>query len=301
MPRQPVINKPTLRKPAIRKHKKTKRKTIVRKAKAKTNKATVRKPTQRLDPLDKLEARVSTMSNDHKITIATLKRVAALQEKSNARIDRDFEHLKKVFDRISADRDKDRKLEKEREAKREKEEAKREKEMEKREAKREKDRVDIDKVLDSVVELRKSIGGLEGRWGEFSEALLIGEVENALNEIEGVSVTSRHPNVRIPYEGKVWEIDCIVLGEDMVVVLEAKASLTKGHVGKFIGNILKRFTAMAPEYRGKKIYGAVGYINSRNDAVGFAQSKGLLVLRSIHKTKEVVRMPSKFKLRNYHP
>jgi len=131
--------------------------------------------------------------------------------------------------------------------------------------------------------------------------LLIGEIEKVLNEFEGSSVKSRHPNVTITHEGKTWEIDCLVVGDEMVVVVEAKASLTRGHVGKFIGNILQNFTAMAPEYQGKKIYGTIGYLNSRDDAVTFAQRKGLLVLRSIHKTKEIVRVPSKFKLRNFHP
>ena len=108
-------------------------------------------------------------------------------------------------------------------------------------------------------------------------------------------------NIEITYKGKTWEIDCLAIGNDMVVVVEAKASLTKGHVGKFIGNILERFTDMMPVYRGLKIYGAVGYLNAKDDAVTFAQRKGLLVLRSVHKTKEIVPVPSKFTLRNFHP
>ena len=161
--------------------------------------------------------------------------------------------------------------------------------------------VEVRETVAGVRELRKSIGGIDGKWGDFSEALLIGDVEKALNEFEGIEVNARNPNVEITYKSKTWEIDCLAIGDDMVVVVEAKASLTKGHVGKFIGNILERFTDMMPIYRGRKIYGAVGYLNAKDDAVTFAQRKGLLVLRSVHKTKEIMSVPSKFTLRNFHP
>ena len=161
--------------------------------------------------------------------------------------------------------------------------------------------VEVDKTVASVHELRKSIGGLDEKWGDFSEALLVGDVEVVLNNYDGIEVTERHMNVDVVYQGKKWEIDCLLVGPEMVVVIEAKSSLKEGHVGKFIGNIMEQFTAMMPTYRGKKIYGAIGYLNAKDKTVAFAQGKGLIALRSVHKNKEIVSMPSKFKLRNFHP
>ena len=239
------------------------------------SKATVsraHKPTEPRDHMDRVERNLREVSDDHKVTKAILKEVAALQKENAAGL----KETRTNLDQLGV-------------------------EVKQLGSNLDQLGIKVDKTVAGIRELRQSIGGLDSKWGDFSEALLIGDVKKALNEFEGIAVTSRHPNAEHTYEGKTWEIDCIAAGADMVVVIEAKASLTKGHVGKFIGNILERFTLMAPEYRGRKIYGAVGYLNAKDDVVAFAQSKGLLVLRSVHETKEVVGVPSKFKLRNFHP
>ena len=71
------------------------------------------------------------------------------------------------------------------------------------------------------------------------------------------------------------ELDGVCFGADMVVVIEAKSRLREGHIGKFIGNVLQRFTEMMPAFRGKKIYGAIGYLNADSKTIEFAQKKGL--------------------------
>lgn len=261
-----VVRKAVTRKPVLRKAVSSKAK-VRKKAASKVvaSKAIVRKPAKRRERIDRVEAKLDTVSTAHKTTRSNLDETRAILNITAAMQKENTAGLKKT--RVNLD------------------------EL----------RVEVRETSASVRELRKSIGGLDGKWGDFSEALLIGDVEKALNEFKGIAVNARHPNVEITYKGKTWEIDCLAVGNDMVVVVEAKASLTKGHVGKFIGNILERFTDMSPAYRGMKIYGAVGYLNAKDDAVTFAQRKGLLVLRSVHKTKEIVHVPSKFKLRNFHP
>lgn len=283
MPRQ-TTRKPTLRKPTVRKKTVRKRKTTARKATASkrvVRKAVTRKPVLRKAVSSKAKVRKKAASK-----VVTNKTIVRKPAKRRERIDR----VEAILDRTAA-------MQKKNTA----DLAKTRAGIAETRANLDKLHIEVRETSASVRELRKSIGGLDGKWGDFSEALLIGDVEKALNEFKGIAVNARHPNVEITYKGKTWEIDCLAVGNDMVVVVEAKASLTKGHVGKFIGNILERFTEMMPIYRGKKIYGAVGYLNAKDDAVTFAQRKGLLVLRSVHKTKEIVHVPSKFKLRNFHP
>ena len=278
MPRS-ATRKPTLRKPALRKKTVHKRKKTVRKAKATPRKRVLRKTVARKPALRKAVASKTKVRKKTAGKVVARKTAARKTTKRRDRLDK----VQAILDQTAA-------MQKESAA-----------EIKENRAGLAELRIEVRETSASVRELRKSIGGLDGKWGDFSEALLIGDVEKALNEFEGVEVNSRHPNVEIIYKGKTWEIDCLAIGNDMVVVVEAKASLTKGHVGKFIGNILERFTDMMPVYRGLKIYGAVGYLNAKDDAVTFAQRKGLLVLRSVHKTKEIVPVPSKFKLRNFHP
>lgn len=147
----------------------------------------------------------------------------------------------------------------------------------------------------------QQLGALSKKWGDMSEALTIGDVAPTLNSFAGIEVNRLHPNVRIHHAGKTWEIDGFVVGKEMVVIIEAKASLTEGHVSRFISKILHRFTELEPEYTGKKIYGAVGYLKATAEAITLAQQKGLLVIRSTYQNKEIVSPPRGFKLRNYHP
>ena len=275
--RKRVLRKTVARKPALRKavasktkvRKKTASKVVASKAtaskvtrrKVAAGKARGRKP----DRLDRVEANLEQVG-------VRLDKVAVAQEKTSANLDKVGVRLDKVGVRLDEVGIRLDKL-----------------------------GIEVDKTVASVRELRKSVGGLDNKWGDFSEGLLIGDVEKTLNKFKGIEVNARNPNAEITYKGKTWEIDCLAIGDDMVVVIEAKASLTKGHIGKFIGNILERFTDMMPAYRGLKIYGAVGYLNAKEDVVTFAQRKGLLVLRSVHETKELVGVTSKFKLRNFHP
>ena len=145
------------------------------------------------------------------------------------------------------------------------------------------------------------MGDVENRWGEFVEALLVGDAHKVLNGYQGIEVGPIAPAFPVVCDGKERELDAVAFGADMVVIIEAKSRLREGHIGKFIGNVLQRFTEMMPAFRGKKIYGAVGYLNADSKTIEFAQKKGLIVLRTVHKTKEIVGEKSKFKIRNFHP
>ena len=310
MPRS-ITRKPTLRKPRM--HKKTvhKRKKTVRKAKATARKRVLRKTVARKSALRKAVAGKATR---RKVTASkvvasktaarkvTRRKVAA--GKARGRKPDRLDRVEAILDRTAAMQKENTAGLKETRAGLAETSANLDKvgvRIDKLGVGLAELRIEVDKTVAGVRELRKSVGGLDSKWGEFSEGLLIGDVEKTLNEFKGIEVNACNPNAEITYKGKTWEIDCLAIGDDMVVVIEAKASLTKGHIGKFIGNILERFTDMMPIYRGRKIYGAVGYLNAKDDVVTFAQRKGLLVLRSVHETKELVGVTSKFKLRNFHP
>ena len=303
-PRKPTLRKPRVRKKAVRTRKATKRKVTARKPvlrKATKRKVTARKPVLRKATKRKVTARKPAKLNDRMDRVeATLDRLATAHEKGMAELAETRAGLAETRAGLAETRaglaetivglgETRAGLAETRIV------------VAETTAGLARLGVEVDKTVASVHELRKSIGGLDEKWGDFSEALLVGDVEVVLNNYDGIEVTERHMNVDVVYQGKKWEIDCLLVGPEMVVAIEAKSSLKEGHVGKFIGNIMEQFTEMMPTYRGKKIYGAIGYLNAKDKTVAFAQSKGLIVLRSVHKNKEIVSMPSKFKLRNFHP
>ena len=147
---------------------------------------------------------------------------------------------------------------------------------------------------------RENIGGLSDKWGKLGEAMTIGEAHEVLNSMDGIAVSAVTPNFASSYNGKKYEIDGLGLGEDVVVVIEAKTTLKQNDVSKFTKK-LKIFTKVLPFCEGKKIYGAMGFLSAAKEVQAFAQEKGLLLICPTVSTKKLVALPEGFKLRNFHP
>ena len=152
-----------------------------------------------------------------------------------------------------------------------------------------------------IDKLSRNIGGLSKKWGDLGEAMTVGEALSLFNKIEGIEVHSVHPNVISHYNGKQWEIDGIVVGKEVVIVIEAKATLKENDVTDFITNILTNFTKLEPDYEGKIIYGAMGFLSASDEVRALAQEQGLMLIRPTATDTELVDPPKGFKPRNFHP
>ena len=159
----------------------------------------------------------------------------------------------------------------------------------------------IDKVARTVDRLASNMGGLSKKWGDLGEAMTVGEAMPIFNAIEGIAVNSMSPNVTIDCGDKELEIDGLAIGKDVVIVMEAKATLKKDNVIDFVNKKLKVFTKLEPIYEGKRIYGAMGFLSAHNAVQEYAQKQGLLLIRPHGTNKELVPLPEDFKLRNFHP
>ena len=154
---------------------------------------------------------------------------------------------------------------------------------------------------EGLKETRQLLDNLGKKWGDLGEALTIGD---ALPVFKGVGINVRrlYHNIYGSDGGDNWEIDGVAVGDNEVVVIEAKADMKTGHVSTFIDKKLKRFTELEPELAANRhIYGAMGYLKSSPEAVALAHKHGLMVIRSLHHTKELVEPPAGFELRDYHP
>lgn len=152
-----------------------------------------------------------------------------------------------------------------------------------------------------IDKLARNIGGLSKKWGDLGEAMTVGECLTLFNAIEGIEVRSVYPNVISHYDGKEWEIDGIAVGKDVAIVIEAKATLKRQDVTDFVDNILNNFTKLEPDHKGKKIYGAMGFISATPAVRAFAQEQGLMLVRPTGTNTELVLPPEGFKLRDFHP
>ena len=118
-----------------------------------------------------------------------------------------------------------------------------------------------------------------GQWGKLMEALVEGDLIKLLKD-KKIEVERTLQNIKGEREGEKWEIDILAINGKEVVVVEVKTTLTVKHVDHFIEKVLKDFTNLNPEYKSKKIYGAVAYLKADQNSDSYAQKGGLFVIRA---------------------
>ena len=153
----------------------------------------------------------------------------------------------------------------------------------------------------SVNKLSKNLGGLSNKWGSLGEAMTVGESIAIFNNIKGIEVDTLIPSFTYKYEGKEHEVDGLAIGKNMVVAIEAKATLKQKDVETFIKHKLTIFTELVPAFEGKQIYGAMGFLSASDDVKRFAQEQGLMLILPVDTNKAIVSFSEDFKLRNFHP
>ncbi|RME15932.1 MAG: hypothetical protein D6799_05450 [Bacteroidetes bacterium] len=136
-----------------------------------------------------------------------------------------------------------------------------------------------------------------GQWGKLIEALVEGELIRILRE-RNINVIGIAPGRYKIFEGKEYEFDIIAENGDEVVVVEVKTSLSQKDIDHFIDK-LKKFHLIFPEYKNRKIYGAVAYIRTHPETTKYAYRKGLFVIRAVGENAKILN-DSKFKPQNFN-
>jgi hypothetical protein len=127
-----------------------------------------------------------------------------------------------------------------------------------------------------ITRLSKEIGNLGGKWGRFVENMVAPACETLfLNR--GIPVHQVSQRVKKRLDGKILEIDVLVINEHHVLVVEVKSSLSVDDVKELIKD-LKEFRQFFPEYSQKQLYGAVAGIEIEEGADKYAYRQGLFVL-----------------------
>ena len=125
----------------------------------------------------------------------------------------------------------------------------------------------------------KANGNFNNKWGAFMEDLVKGDLIRLLNE-RGIEVDKILSRVSFNRSKKelAGELDLIAINGTEVVVIEVKTSLIPAHVDKFI-KIMETFRDVFPEYKDKKVYAGVAYLDE-DDAAEYAMDKGLFVIKA---------------------
>ena len=134
------------------------------------------------------------------------------------------------------------------------------------------------KETDRIVrEVSRQVFALTGKWGHFVENLVAPACQTMFLRW-GIPVhrVSQRAKSRLD-DGRNMEIDILVTNSDSVVLVEVKSTLTVEDVRDHLDR-LEQFKEFFPEYREKRVLGAVAGIASEGRAETFAANQGLFVI-----------------------
>jgi len=137
--------------------------------------------------------------------------------------------------------------------------------------------------------LAKAEGLFTSQWGKLMESLVDGDLVPLLNE-RGIEVETTHQRRRGRRNGEHFEIDIVAVNGREVVVVEVKTTLKSEDVTKFLGK-LPVFPDFCKEYRGRRIFGAVAYLESDPSVTAYAERRGLFVIRATGSSASIVNPP----------
>ena len=144
--------------------------------------------------------------------------------------------------------------------------------------------------------LRKAENLFTTQWGKLMESLVKGDLVRLLRE-RNIEVEGTAKETEKARGGEHFEIDIIAINGAEIVAVEVKTTLRSEGVTHFLGK-LDRFLDWWPEYRGRRIYGAVAYLQSAESVVKYAQRQGIFVIRATGNSASIVNA-SDFRPRNF--
>ena len=122
----------------------------------------------------------------------------------------------------------------------------------------------------------EKINALDGKWGRFVEGFVVPGVKRLFGE-RGILLEKVYPRAEAHKQGETIEIDVLAVGEEHVVMVEVKSTLSVDDVKEHLQE-LGRFKTFFPEYADRKVLGAVAGIVIEHNVSRYAYQQGLLVI-----------------------
>ena len=127
------------------------------------------------------------------------------------------------------------------------------------------------------------------QWGKLMESLVAGDLI-ALLEERGIAVEGISQRIRKRRNGRHCEIDILALNGEEAVAVEVKTTLRPNDVKRFLAK-LSEFAEWFPEYRERRLYGAMAYLDADDSVTKHAARKGLFVIRATGSSASIVNRP----------
>ena len=137
--------------------------------------------------------------------------------------------------------------------------------------------------------LKKAEDLFTSQWGKLMESLIEGDLVPLLQE-RGIAVDGTAERSLRKRNGEHFEIDILAVNGAEVVAVDVKTTLRPNDVSRFLAK-LSRFVEWFPEYRDRRVYGAVAYLKSDSSVAVHAERQGLFVIRATGNSASIVNAP----------
>jgi len=159
---------------------------------------------------------------------------------------------------------------------------------------------DTDRILEerfkdtekTVEKTSNAVYALTGKWSRFVEGLIVPAAERLFKE-RGIIIDKVSQRVKIHHNGDTMEIDILAINGEYAVLIEVKSTLKIDDIKEHIER-LGKFKRFFPEYKGRKVIGAVGGIVIEEGSDKYAYKQGLYVITESGETVRILN-DEKFK------
>ncbi len=134
--------------------------------------------------------------------------------------------------------------------------------------------------------LKKAENLFTTQWGKLMESLVSGDLVRLLDG-RGIGVRSLAQRTLTRRGGESYEVDIMAVNGEEIVVVEVKTTLRPEDVGRFRSKLV-RFKEWWPEYRDRKVYGAMAYLQASDDVARHAERQGFFVIQATGDSASIV-------------
>ena len=134
--------------------------------------------------------------------------------------------------------------------------------------------------------LKKAEALFTTQWGKLMESLVRGDLVRLLAGRD-IGVRSLAQRTLERRGGESYEVDIMAVNGEEIVVVEVKTTLRPEDVGRFRSKLV-RFKEWWPEYRDRKVYGAMAYLQASDEVALHAERQGFFVIRATGDSASIV-------------
>ncbi len=134
--------------------------------------------------------------------------------------------------------------------------------------------------------LKKAEDLFTTQWGKLMQSLVRGDLVRLLDG-RGIGVRSLAQQTLARRGGESYEVDILAVNGEEIVVVEVKTTLRPEDVRRFRSK-LGRFKEWWSEYRDRKVYGAMAFLQAADGVALHAERQGFFVIRATGDSASIV-------------